>query len=325
MIKLAVDMGIDKTEMRNAYCEALIEAAHNNERIVTIDCDLSNSMGTKRFINTYPKRAFNIGIQESNGVGMAAGLSATGFIPFFHSFAVFSSRRILDQAFISCAYAGLNVKIIGGDAGVSAAYNGGTHMAFEDIGIMRIIPTVRVMDVSDTVMIRRLVPLLVEHYGVDYLRMPRKYVHRIYDEQSSFKIGRANKLREGTDLTIIACGLEVYEALIAADMLRSKGIEARVADMFTIKPVDKEFIIESARRTGAIVTAENHNVINGLGSAVSEVLSEEIPVPLERIGVPDEFGEVGSQEYLMKRFGLTSEFIYEKAIKVLKRKQANKN
>jgi transketolase len=321
MNKLSLDRGIDKTEMRNAYCEALIDAAKVDERIVTIDCDLSNSMGTRKFINTYPKRAFNIGIQESNGVGMAAGLSATGLIPFFHSFAVFSSRRIFDQAFISCAYAGLNVKIIGGDAGVSAAKNGGTHMAFEDMGIMRNIPTITVIDVTDTVMMRKLIPLLVKRYGVDYLRMPRKYVHRVYDEESSFEIGKANILREGTDVTIIACGLEVHEALVAADMLKAEGIEARIVDMFTIKPIDKECIIESAKRTGAIVTAENHNVINGLGSAVAEVLCEEMPIPLERVGVLDEFGEVGSQEYLMERFGLTAESIYKKAKKVILRKQ----
>ncbi|MDR0468590.1 MAG: transketolase family protein, partial [Peptococcaceae bacterium] len=251
--------------------------------------------------------------------GVAAGLSATGFIPFYHSFAVFSSRRICDQIFQSCAYAGLNVKIMGCDAGVSATYNGGTHMAFEDIGVLRSIPEITIVEPSDTVMMAALVPLIKDIYGVVYMRTPRKQVPDIYPAGTKFEIGKAALIREGGDVTLIASGMMVANALAAADMLAADGINARVADMFTIKPIDKDFIIESARQTGAIVTAENHNVIGGLGSAVAEVLSEEYPTPLARVGIPDHFGEVGTQDFLMERFGLTPESICQKAKKILHR------
>jgi transketolase len=261
-----------------------------------------------------------VGIAEANGCGVAAGLSATGFIPFYHSFAVFSSRRICDQIFQSCAYAGLNVKVMGCDAGVSATYNGGTHMAFEDIGVLRSIPEITIVEPSDTVLMAALVPLIKDIYGVVYMRTPRKQVPDIYPAGTQFELGKAALIREGCDLTIIASGMMVANALAAADMLATDGISARVADMFTIKPIDKEFIIESARDTGAIVTAENHNIIGGLGSAVAEVLAEECPTPLARVGIPDQFGEVGTQDYLMERFGLTPDSIYQKAKALLQKR-----
>lgn len=321
MLKLMEKMEQSKQEMRQAYCETLIEAARNNSRILVIDCDLSNSVGTKPFYKEFPERAYNLGIQEANACGMAAGLSATGMVPFVHSFGVFTSRRMFDQIFISCAYAGRNVKLIGCDAGVSATSNGGTHMAFEDMGIIRTIPNVRVMDASDPVMIKSLVPQMANHYGVDYLRLARKKVMSIYEEGTTFEIGKAKVLREGTDVTLIACGLLVYEALKAAQILESEGIMARVVDMFTIKPIDAECVIESAEKTGAIVTCENHNIINGLGSAVAEVLIENFPVPMERIGARDTFGEVGTQDALMKRFGMTAEDIVLMAKKAIERKK----
>jgi transketolase len=277
-------------------------------------------MGTKDFYKAFPDRAFNVGIEESNGCGVAAGMSATGLIPFFHSFAVFTSRRIYDQIFVSCAYAGLNVKLIGGDAGVSATYNGGTHMSFEDFGILRCIPDVTLIEASDAVMMKNIIPQVAKHYGVDYIRMPRKQVPRIYEEGSEFTIGKAVIVREGTDVSIIASGMTVYESIKAAEALAAEGISARVIDMFTIKPIDKDCIIECAKKTGAIVTVENHNIINGLGSAVSEVLVENAPVPMERAGVKDEFGEVGNQSYLMERFGLTAKTICEKAKLAISRK-----
>jgi transketolase len=320
MIKLVENIAPDKQEMRQAYCEALINTARNDPRIMILDCDLSNSLGTKAFYKEFPERAFNLGIQEANACSMAAGLSVTGMIPFVHTFAVFSSRRMLDQLFISCAYAGRNVKLIGGDAGVSAATNGGTHMAFEDIGIIRTIPNVTIIEPSDPVMMKSVVPQMAKHYGVDYLRMPRKKVMRIYEDGSSFTIGKAALLREGNDVTLIASGMLVSEALKAAQILAEEGIQARVVDMFTIKPIDAECIIDSAEKTGAIVTAENHNIINALGSAVAEVLIENCPVPMERVGVRDMFGEVGTQEDLMQRFNLTAEEIVLKAKKAINRK-----
>jgi len=321
MVKLRKEIAVSPEEMRSAYCNVLIEEAKKNDKIVTLDCDLSSSCGTKPFKKAFPDRAFNMGIQEQNACAMAGGLSASGMIPFLHTFAVFATRRIYDQIFLSCAYAGQNVKIIGGDAGVSAAFNGGTHMAFEDIGIMRVMPHVTIVEPSDPTMMRSVVRQTAETYGVFYLRMPRKTVCDIYEPDSEFTIGKAEIIRDGSDVTLIAAGLEVAQALKAADQLGRQGISARVVDMFTIKPVDKECIVKCAEETGAIVTCENENIIGGLGSAVAEVLAESVPTPMERIGVQDEFGEVGPQSYLEKRFELTSEFIVEKAKKAIARKR----
>lgn len=311
----------DRQDMRDAYCEALIAAAEQNERVVAIDCDLSASMGTGRFRARFPERSFNLGIMEANACSMAAGLSVTGFVPFVHSFAVFSSRRMTDQIFLSCAYAGLNVKIVGGDAGVSAAVNGGTHMAFEDFGVLRSIVGLRLLEPTDNTMMRALIPQVASHYGVDYVRMPRRSVVRIYSGGETFTPGEAKLLREGADVTIVASGVLVSEALIAADLLANEGIEACVLDCFTILPLDAERIVQSARKTGCVVTAENHNVIGGLGSAVAEALGERAPVPLERIGIRNSFGEVGSQAYLMDRFGLRAGEICAAARRVIERRK----
>ncbi len=320
MVKLRKEISVSSEEMRYAYCNALIAAAEKNPKIVSIDCDLSSSCGTKAFQKAFPQRAFNLGIQEQNACAMAGGLSATGLIPFFHTFAVFATRRVYDQIFLSCAYAGQNVKIVGCDAGVSAAFNGGTHMAFEDVGIMRVMPHVTIVEPSDPVMMRTLVPQIVEAYGVFYLRMPRKTVYQIYEEGSEFTIGKAEIIREGSDVTLIATGMEVVQALRAADQLAKEGISARVVDMFTIKPIDADCIKRCAAQTGAIVTCENENIIGGLGSAVAEVLVESKPVPMGRVGVADEFGEVGPQSFLEERFKLTAPFIVEKAKEVIARK-----
>ena len=322
MVKLCSEINVSPTEMRAAYCSALIEAARENPKIVALDCDLMNSCGTRPFKEAFPDRSFDLGIQEQNAAAMAGGLSASGLVPFVHTFAVFASRRIYDQIFMSCAYAGQNVKIIGCDAGVSAAYNGGTHMSFEDMGIMRVMPTVTVLEPTDPVMMRSLVPQIADTNGVFYLRMPRRTVYRIYEEGSSFTPGRAVTLRKGDDITLIAIGIEVRNALEAAQILEKEGIHAGVVDMFTLKPVDADCILECAARTGAIVTCENHNIIGGLGSAVAEVLCDSDPVPLGRIGVQDEFGEVGPQSWLEERFGLTAAHIAAKAREVLKRKKS---
>lgn len=321
MVKLRDEFKISPEEMRGAYCNALIEAAKKDPRIVSLDCDLSSSCGTKNFRKAFPDRSFNLGIQEQNACAMAGGLSAAGLIPFFHTFAVFASRRVYDQAFLSCAYAGQNVKIIGGDAGVSAAFNGGTHMAFEDVGLMRMLSTVTIVEPSDPTMMRCIVPQVAETTGVFYLRMPRKTVYDIYEPDSEFTIGKAEVIREGSDVTLIATGMEVVQALRAAQQLENENISARVVDMFTIKPIDRACVIRCAQDTGAIVTCENASIIGGLGSAVAEVLVESVPVPMERVGVKDEFGEVGPQSYLEERFSLTAKTIVEKAKHVIARKQ----
>lgn len=300
---------MDGTEMRAHYCNALIEAAKADERVLVLDVDTSVSMGTVPFYEAFPDRAIDCGIMEAHAVGMAAGLSATGFVPFLQAFGTFASRRAYDQVFLSCAYQGLNVKLVGMDAGVTAAVNGGTHMPFEDLALMRCIPGMTVIEPADGVAIRHAVRHMATTYGNFYMRFGRKKMSCIYDPEEIFEIGKAKRLRSGGDAAVIACGIMVYEALKAADMLEDEDVDITVIDMHTIKPIDHEAIVDVAKRCGAIVTAENHNVIGGLGSAVAEVLGESYPVPLERVGVQDMFGEVGSQEYLMEKFGLTAAHI----------------
>jgi transketolase len=307
-------------EMRNVYCQTLIELARKNNQIVILDADLMSSMGMIPFLKEFPERTFNCGVQEANMIGIAAGLSATGKIPFAHTFATFATRRCYDQVFISGAYAKANVRIIGSDPGVTSAYNGGTHMPFEDMGIMRNIPEMTVLEPTDSVMLIDIIKQLTGLYGMFYVRLLRKNAIKIYEEGSTFEIGKAVKLKDGKDVTIIANGIMVAEALKAAEILDKKGVFVRVIDMFILKPIDKETIIECAKETGAIVTVENHNIINGLGSAVAEVLVENIPTPMERVGVKDLFGEVGPVDYLKERFELTANDIVKKVEKVLKRK-----
>lgn len=322
MVALADTHEMDSLEMRAIYCEALMREAEQNEKIVAVNCDLRSSMGLKPFAKRFPDRELNAGIMEANACGMAAGMSAAGLVPFFHTFSVFASRRVYDQVFQSCAYAGLNVKIIGGDAGITATSNGGTHMPFEDLAIMRVMPGISVLEPTDGTMMRSLVPQLANTYGVHYLRFPRRRAAQVYAAGSSFTIGKSILLRDGTDASIIAGGIMVIEALKAAEILAGHGVRVRVVDMFTIKPLDADQVVECAYKTGAIVTAENHQAAGGLGGAVAEVLSERSPAPLERVGVGDEFGEVGSQDYLAHRFGLTADHIVEAVHRVLKRKQS---
>ena len=320
--KLAEKHELETVEMRAAYCQALMAEAEKNADIVTVDCDMQSAMGMVPFAKKFgPKRSLNCGIQEANALGVAAGLSAVDFVPFYHTFACYASRRVYDQAYISCAYAGLNVKIVGGEVGVSAAANGGTHMPFDDVGIMRNIPGIVIVEPADTSAFPDLVRQMADTYGVFYLRMPRKQMVKIYGEGNSFTIGKANLLREGSDVTIMAYGMTVYQALLAADMLAAEGIRARVADMMTIKPVDKEFVLDSAVKTGALVTVENHSVVNGLGAAVAEIVVKYHPTPMRMVGVDDEFGEVGDQEWLMQRFGITAKDVYDKTKEVLATKQ----
>ncbi len=318
--KIASERKIDDKEMRNAYIEKLIELAKKDERIVVLDADLMHSNNTYKFKEIFPDRGINVGVQEANMIGLAGGLSATGKIPFAHTFTCFAARRDLDQVYISVAYAKLNVKLVATDPGIAATYNGGTHMSFGDMGIMREIPTMTVIEPTDSVMMKALVEQIAYTYGPFYVRVFRKKPIKIYEEGSTFKIGKGIILKDGKDVTIIAIGIMVAEALEAAEMLENIGISTRIVNIFTLKPIDKEIIVKCAKETGAIVTAENHNFINGLGSAVAEVLVENAPVPMERVGVQDQFGEVGDIEYLKKRFHLAAEDIVESVKKVLKRK-----
>ena len=307
--------------MRDAYAQALIALAEENENIVALDADLVSSSGMKPFFERYPERAINVGVAEANMVGIAAGLSLVGKIPFAHSFGTFATRKTCDQTMIAAAYSKLNVKILGSDPGVTAAYNGGTHMPFEDIGVFRSIPEITIFDACDPVQVADLVRQMADIYGVHYLRMPRKNVTGIYEEGSAFEIGKGNVLREGKDVTIIASGIMVAEALRAAETLKESRISARVVDMFTIKPVDEQLVDKCARETKAIVTAENHNIYGGLGSAVAEAAAKTTPVPIEMVGVKDRFGQVGTEDFLRKEYCLTADAIVEAARCAVSRKK----
>lgn len=312
---------LDKVEMRTAFCESMIALAEKDERIVLLDCDLMSAMGTKPFAKMFPERTIDCGIQEANMYGVAAGLSAEGKIPFAHTFGVFASRRACDQIYMSCAYAGQNVKIIGSDPGITAALNGGTHMALEDLGIMRTIPEVTIVEPTDVVMIKNLLPKIAAQNGVFYVRLVRKNCEMVYKDGSDFNIGRANVLREGRDVTIIAMGYCVAQALEAARKLADDNIEATVIDMFTLKPIDREIIIYAAKQTGVVVTAENHNINCALGSAVAEVLCESAPAPMVRLGTQDVFGEVGFRDELAARFGMDASAIIKGVKRAIKLKE----
>ena len=306
--------------MRDVFCEKMIELAQENENIVVLDADLISSSGMKPFFTKFPDRAIQCGIAEANMIGIAAGLSAVGKIPFAHSFGCFASRRACDQIMISAAYARQNVRIIGTDPGITAAYNGGTHMPFEDMGVLRSIPAITLIEPTDTVMLADILTQLVELYGVYYIRMVRKNATAVYKDGSTFEIGRGNVLLDGDDATIIASGIMVGEALKASSMLRTEKISARVVDMFTWKPIDSDLIETCVRDTGALVTAENHNIIGGLGSAVAEITAKTTPAPIEMVGVTDRFGQVGTEDYLRAAYGLSAADIAEAVKRVLARK-----
>ena len=319
-VKVAASHENGSVELRKVYCDTLLSMAAEDERVVVLDADLMNASGTKPFRAAYPERTFDCGVQEANMIGVAAGLSARGFIPFAHSFGTFASRRVADQAFMSCAYARQNVKIVGSDPGITAALNGGTHMPFEDTAIMSSIPEMTVAEPCDAEAVGRVIRLAKETRGCWYIRLHRKPAPVIYEAGTDFTVGRANLLREGTDVTVIAAGYLVAEALKAAELLEKDGISARVLDMWCVKPLDTEAIAAAARETGAIVTAENHNVRNGLGYAVAAAAAAACPVPIEMVGAQDEFGEVGQVSYLAERFKMTADEIAARARKVLDRK-----
>lgn len=309
----------EKKALKEVFGATIVKISENPD-FVYLDADLMSSIGTKSWAEQHPEQAFNVGVAEANMMGVAAGMAASGFKPLVHTFGPFASRRCFDQAFLSIGYAKNDVVIVGSDAGVTAAYNGGTHMPFEDMALYRVVPGATIIDVTDSVMLADILPKLLDRTGLKYVRMGRKEAVAVYGEGSTFEPGKAVVLRQGDDLTICASGIMVAEALAAAQVLAKEGIEASVLDMFSVKPLDDVAVLEYAARTGAFVTAENHNVINGMGAAVAAVLAQNHPCPVEMVGVQDEFGEVGPQDYLQERFGLTSVQIIEKARKVLARK-----
>ena len=307
-------------EMRAVYCETLQQLARENDRIAVLDADLVGSSGTKPFFNEFPDRAIDCGIQENNMIGVAAGMSAAGMIPFAHSFGPFASRRCVDQIFISCAYAKLNVRIVSSDPGVTAAYNGGTHMPFEDMGTLMSIPQITLLEPTDSVQLRWMIRQLEKEYGVYYIRMLRKNAVGVFEEGSDFELGKIARLKEGADVAIVCSGILVGEALKAAAALEAQGVSAAVLNAFTWKPLDAETLAEYAAKCGCVVTAENHNITGGLGAAVAASLSRTRPVPVEMVGVNDEFGEVGTEDFLRKRFDLTADHIIRAAKAAIARK-----
>lgn len=310
----------DDREMRQALANALVERARRDEKIVVLDADLMSCHATKVFKSEFPDRFVNVGIAEQNLIGISAGLSAMGKTPFAYSFGPFATRRCYDQIFISVAYAYQNVKIVGSDPGVTAEYNGGTHMPFEDMALMRAVPHMVCFEPTDATMLEKAVDQIADYKGAVYIRMPRKKMEKVYDESLHFELGKAIRLREGRDVTLVASGIMVSRALEAADMLANDGISARVVNLHTWKPIDKDELIACAKETGAIVTCENHNVCNGLGSAVAEVLVQNHPVPMKLVGVQDEFGQVGKNAYLSEVYHLTAQDIYQNALEVVKMK-----
>lgn len=310
-----------KQEIADVFCSTIEELIKSDEKVMYIDADLMGSMKTKRLWKEYPSNVINTGIQEANMIGVAAGYYLLGLKPYVHTFAPFASRRVFDQIFLSVGYAHKSIRIIASDAGIMATYNGGTHMCFEDIALMRAIPGACVIDVSDAQMFRWFLRSTKDRQGVIYLRTPRRDLPDIYTNEERFEEGKGKVLREGEDITIVACGIMVATALQAAQKLALEGISSRVIDIITIKPIDKELLVQSAKETGAVLTLENHNVIGGLGSAVAELLSEAYPVPVVKVGVTDCYGQVGSEHYLREQYGLTVEASIEKAKHLVLKKE----
>nr|WP_326126058.1 transketolase C-terminal domain-containing protein [uncultured Oscillibacter sp.] len=312
----------DSRACRDGLALTLNELMAEDKSIVYVDCDLMGCINTKQLRKNYPERAFEAGIAEGNAAGVAAGLAATGKKVFFHSFGTFSSRRCYDQIYMSAAYAGLSVRVLGSDAGVTAAFNGGTHMPLEDAAMYLSIPGTTVLDPADYDQLASVTRGLVNVEGVSFTRFVRKGIVQVYGEGSEFEIGKGVVLHEsGADqAAIITSGIMVDESLKAYEALQSEGISVRVIDMFTWKPLDEELVIKAAKETGAIVTAENHNTCCGLGSVVANCLARNCPTVQEFVGVQDEFGQVGPQDFLMDTYGLRAANIVEAVKKAIARK-----
>ena len=308
-------------EMRKAFGDTLAELMAANDRIVVVDADLSKPNGTYPLREKFPDRMFNVGVAEANMACFGAGMASYGFIPFITTFAPFATRRICDQVTLSIAYAKQNVKIVGTDPGIVAELNGGTHMGVDDIGIMRGMPDMVIFEPVDNAQLIQALPQIVDYDGPVYIRMFRKVTPDIFtDPDYKFDLFKADVLREGKDVTLFCSGIEVKAALEAAEILHTQRIDAEVINIHTIKPIDKEAVLNSIRKTGCAVTCENHSINNGLGSAVMEVASENHPVPVMRVGFADRFCEVGKLDYLCKALNITADDIVAKAKQAIGKK-----
>ena len=299
----------EKIATRQSYGETLVKLGKKNEKIVVLDADLAGATKTNLFAKEYPNRFFDMGIAEANMLGTSAGLATCGKIPYASTFAVFAAGRGYDQIRNSICYPNLNVKICATHAGITVGEDGATHQMLEDISLMRTLPNMTVISPSDDTQTRWVIEEISKMKGPVYVRLARLATPIIYEENQKFEIGKAIQIGEGTDGTVFATGVTVAEAIKAQEELKLQGINIRVVDVHTIKPIDRDMIIKCAKETKKLVSVEDHSVIGGLGSAISEVLTEEYPVKLERMGMLDTFGKSGKAEELMEYFGLTSKAI----------------
>ncbi len=303
-------------EMRAVYAGCLAELMEQDRHVCVLDADLAKASGTRGLYERFPKQMFDCGVAEQNMASIAAGLASYGFKPWIESFTPFATRRICDQVAISIAYAGMNVKIVGTDPGISAELNGGTHMSMEDVGVLRSIPGMVIFEPVDSVQLRAAMPVLNAYEGCVYMRLFRKELPDVFGEDYRFELFKADLLKEGRDLSIFVSGFLTKDVLTAERELAAAGIDAEIINVHTIKPIDRETVLASARKTGAVLTVENHNVIGGLHSAVLEALAEE-KLPVCAVGVQDRFGEVGKMPYLREAMGLTVENIVATAKKAV--------
>jgi len=323
-LHLAKILDLDSMEQqptRFGYADALLELGAKDRRVVVLDADLAKSTLTSRFAEKYPKRFFDIGIAEQNMLGMAGGLSLTGKIPFVTTYGVFLAGRAWDQIRTSICYADLNVKLAGAHGGLSVGPDGATHQALEEISIMRVLPNMKVIVPCDTHQARLATLAAAQMAGPVYIRLGREPIPVITTLKTPFEPGKAQVMRPGRDVTIVACGLMVYLSLLAAQELSKEGISCEVINLHTIKPIDRKALIASAKKTGAVVTAEEHQLAGGMGSAVAEVLAQECPVPIEMVGVKDTFGESGQPWELMRKYHLMDADIIKAVKRVLRRKR----
>lgn len=309
---------VEMVPTRNGYGEGVVEAGKANQNVVVLCCDLTESTRSLPFANTFPQRFFEMGVAEQNMAGVAAGMAATGKIPFISSYAVFSPGRNWDQIRVSIAYSNLNVKIMGAHAGISVGPDGATHQALEDIALMRVLPNMVVLAPCDALETRKAVLAAAKYVGPVYIRFTREKTPVITRPGTPFEIGKAIILREGSDITLIACGPLVFEALLAAEQLSKRGIDAEVINCPSIKPLDKKTILKSVQKTGAAITIEEHQTTGGLFGAVAEFLSQTNPVPIIPVGMDDTFGESGTPDELLKKYGMKAANIVASVQKILK-------
>ena len=307
-------------QLKEVLCEKMIELMGRNEKVVMVESDLSRSNGTLAVRSVYPDRVFDCGIAESSMVSVAAGLASQGFIPFTTTFTAFSTRRVCDQICLSVSYAKNPIKLIGTDAGLTGELNGGTHISVEDIAVVRGIPGMVIVDIVDEAQLVQAIDAAAAYDGPVYIRMSRKFVQSVYGEDYHFDLFTADLLREGTDVTVLGSGIELPLALKAVEELAAEGINAELIGVHTIKPLDAETILASVRKTGCAVTCENANIVGGMGSAVAELLVQNCPAPVEMIGIPDRFCEVGLLDWLLSENKMTVQDIKAAIRKVIARK-----